>query len=69
MCKLFDTQKIEVTTLTNALVFTRGNKSGLANLLGMNRGTLNTKLHRGDKYFVQVIRDDIGDVATLKWLN
>ena len=63
------TETIEVATLENAMHFTRYNQSVMADMLGINRGTLGRKLDRGDKHLVKVFRDAAGHVSNLEWIN
>jgi len=60
----------EVTTLKEALVFFRGNKSEMARWLGIERTTINQKIKRGDdrETLLLVNRKD-GKIISLKLIN
>lgn len=66
---IIKTEKIEVTTLREAMVFFRGNQSQAAIKLTVSRGTLRKHLNNGGKLLVKVNRDEFGEIASLELIN
>lgn len=59
-----------MTTLKEALVFFRGNKSEMARWIGLDRANINQKIKRGDdrETLLLVNRKD-GKIISLKLIN
>ncbi|NAX44824.1 MULTISPECIES: hypothetical protein [unclassified Vibrio] len=66
---IIKTEKIEVTTLHEAMIFFRGNQSQAAIKLAVNRGTLRKYLSNGGKQLVRVHRDEFSEIASLELIN
>ena len=66
---IIKTEKIEVTTLHEAMIFFRGNQSQAAIKLAVNRGTLRKYLNNGGKHLVKVHRGELGEIASLELIN
>lgn len=63
------TTSIEVATIKDAMAFNYGNQRGMAEHLGINRGTLAKKLASNRDYYVRVHRDGWNKITHLEWLN
>ena len=62
---------VEVTTLSEAITFYRGNQSELARAINMNRGTLRNRLKskEGLATVLKVIRDPHSHIMGFEWVN
>lgn len=59
----------ETCTIQNALPFFYGNITATADHLGINRGTLRSKINSKREYLVRVLRDEVGDVSGFEAIN
>lgn len=64
------TETIEVATLQEALMWFYGNKTGLANHIGMERGTIRKKIRTGEhKTNLLIVRRDGDKVIGFEMIN
>ena len=66
---ILNTQHIEVCTITEALVLTRGNKTELSRMLKRNRGTIRKYLEEEPGMLVQLHRDEKTYITGISLIN